>query len=142
MKKGFTLLELIIVIIIIGVLATLGFTQYGRTIEKSRGAEARAIAGNIRTLAAAFRLEYGTCLGFGNTQANIGTGADQIPSACAETHYFSYAVSGQSLDGLTITATRCGATGKGPATPSAGDTLILTINFTTGADTWTGTGNY
>jgi len=28
--RGFTLLELVVVIIILGVLATLGFTQYGR----------------------------------------------------------------------------------------------------------------
>ena len=32
MKRGFTLLELVVVILIVGVLATLGFTQYGRMV--------------------------------------------------------------------------------------------------------------
>lgn len=50
MKKGFTLLELIIVIIIIGILATLGLTQYARMVERGRGAEARQLLGNILDL--------------------------------------------------------------------------------------------
>ena len=49
MKKGFTLLELIIVIIILGILATIGVSQYQGTIEKGREAEARSILGSMRT---------------------------------------------------------------------------------------------
>jgi prepilin-type N-terminal cleavage/methylation domain-containing protein len=41
-KKGFTLLELIVVIVIIGVLATLGLTQYASMVERGRSAEAKA----------------------------------------------------------------------------------------------------
>jgi len=40
-RKGFTLLELIVVIIILGILASLGFSQYIKMVEKGRSAEAR-----------------------------------------------------------------------------------------------------
>lgn len=144
MKRGFTLLEIIIVIIIIGVLATLGFTQYGRMVERSRGAEARAICGDIRKFAMAYYLEQGTLDGFSNTRANIGTGADQIPGPaaanCRTSHYFFYAVSaaGTTID---ITATRCTSGGK---TPNAGAASTYTVNsvLSTGVDTVAGTGNY
>lgn len=45
---GFTLLELLIVIIILGVLAALALPQYIRTVEKSRASEAYIHLGTIR----------------------------------------------------------------------------------------------
>lgn len=142
MRRGFTLLEIIIVIIIIGVLATLGFTQYGRMVERSRGAEARAICGDIRKFASAFRIEQGTLAGFGNAQANIAAGNIPGPAAanCALSHYFWYQVA-VADPVLTITATRCTATGKVPNSGAA-DTLVLTSNMATGVDTWTSAFGY
>lgn len=142
MKRGFTLLELIIVIIIIGVLATLGFTQYSRLIEKSRGAEARTVLGSIRTMGAAYRLEHGNAVAnFSANDAGIGGATDQIPSGCTGTHYFSYAITATSGDTLTVTATRCTGSGKAPQGPSA-NTLTLTTNYGSGVDTWTSSGGY
>jgi len=145
MKRGFTLLEIIIVIIIIGILATLGLTQYGRVVERSRGAEARSILGTMRTQAAAFRLEHGNFTGF--TVANLGVGgtASDIPTACAATHFFSYGTATTCAGtACTFTATRCeGAAGKQPGAPAgSGWTLVLTSDYATGADTWSGTGGY
>lgn len=142
MKRGFTLLELIVVIIIIGILATLGMQQYARVTERARGAEARGILGQIRNDAAAYRLENNnSCAGYGATNAGIGTNTDQIPSVCRATHYFSYAVTSAGANGVTLTATRCTAGGKNPQA-SAANTLILTNDFVAGTDTWTGTGGY
>lgn len=144
MRKGFTLLEIIIVIIIIGVLATLGFTQYGKMVERSRGAEARAIAGDVRKFAAAYRLEYGALNagpGFNNDRANIGAAGDQIPSGCRTSHYFSYAVSNVLADSFRVTATRCTAGGKTPDSGTA-FTYMLDSNLNTGVDTVSGSGNY
>ncbi len=141
-KGGFTLLELIIVIIIIGILATLGFTQYARMIERARGAEAKSILGDLRKKAAAYRLEHGTVTGLVAADVDISANAGDTPSACAVSHYFSYAVTNAADPSVTFTATRCGAGGKTPnaVAPTATQTLSLATDFSTGADTWGGTG--
>ena len=126
MKRGFTLLELIVVIIIIGILGTLGFTQYTRVIEKGRTAEAKAILGQIRTTQEAYKLENGAYT------ATIGNLAVEVPTACTTTHYFSY-----SVDATTGTATRCTAGGK---TPNATSSYNITLTYSTGV--WGGTTGY
>ena len=140
MRKGFTLLELMIVIIILGVLATLGVMQYQAAIEKSRGAEARQILGQLRSQCAAIYMAEGSGNNCSAGNLRLGTESDMIPSACASTHYFSYGVVG-AAGGFTGTATRCTGSGKTPDASSA-DTLILATDFGTGSDTWTSTGGY
>lgn len=49
MQKGFTLLELIIVIIVVGVLATLATGQYIKIVEKARAAEGAYLLGLLRS---------------------------------------------------------------------------------------------
>ena len=46
MRHAFTLVELIIVVIIIGVLASIAIPQFSKTMERSRIAEASAVLGH------------------------------------------------------------------------------------------------
>lgn len=127
MRKGFTLLELIVVIIIIGILATLGITQYTKIVEKGRIAEARVILGQIRTSEVAYSQEYGN---YTSTLTDLYIG--DVPGTCTATHYFSYAALATDGQG---TATRCtGSNGKAPGGPSA-YTVTMAINGTISGNT-------
>jgi prepilin-type N-terminal cleavage/methylation domain-containing protein len=66
---GFTLVELLIVVAIIGVLATMGVPAYKRMVERAKTKEAQVALGGIYTSNIAFQSEYGA---FGNNLAGIG----------------------------------------------------------------------
>ena len=56
--KGFTLMELLIVVIIIGILAALAIPQYTKTIERAHWAEAIDNLGQIRSAEIRYYAEY------------------------------------------------------------------------------------
>jgi type IV pilus assembly protein PilA len=128
MRKGFTLVELIIVIIIVGILAAVGMTQYTKVVEKGRAAEARMILGTLRTAEISEFTENGAYV----VMASLGVSA---PAACATTHYFSYGCTAAGL----CTATRCTAGGKTPDVTAANQ-YTKTLDAATGA--WGGTAGY
>jgi len=126
MRKGFTLLELIVVIIIIGILGTLGFTQYARVVEKGRTAEAKTLLGQMRSAQEAWRLESGSYT------SDVTDLAVEVPTACVATHYFQY-----STSATVGTATRCTASGKSPDGDAA-----YTVTLDIAAGTWSGSPGY
>jgi type IV pilus assembly protein PilA len=127
MRKGFTLLELIVVIIIIGVLGALGFIQYTRVVEKGRSAEAKDILGQIRSAQAAYMQENNTYTG------SITDLYVEAPTSCATSHYFAYTVSN-----TVGTAARCTSGGKSPNLTGTAYTVSLT--YATGV--WGGSAGY
>lgn len=75
-RKGFTLVELLIVVAIIGVLSTIGVPTFRRMIQKSKKSEAKVNLGGIYTAQQAFVAEYGT---FGNNLNRMGYETDGKP---------------------------------------------------------------
>lgn len=67
-QRGFTLLEIMIVVAIVGVLAGLAYMKFGRQVRKARGAEVQAIFAELRNRQEQYHLENGVY---------FSTGADE-----------------------------------------------------------------
>ena len=135
-----------IVIIIIGVLATVGIMQYQGAIEKARGAEARQVLGQSRTQCTAIFMSEGSTAGCTNAAMRIGSEIPG-PAACADTHWFRYAsvASGVDTSVRIFTANRCTAAtggGKSPTGPAIVGSLALFTDYDSGTDIWNNTGGY
>jgi len=118
---AFTLIELIVVIIIVGILAAVGINQYSTMVEKGRMAEAKARIGTIRNLAYQYYLEKGTNL-------NITNADGGVDNLCKSTDFFRYRVWPWSTL-FYICASRCTSGGK---TPNASSAYAVAMSFTPG----------
>lgn len=127
-RRGFTLLELILVIIVIGILATLAIPKFADMAEKARGAEAVNTLGIIKTAEDMYKLETG---GYTNT---IGYLDITVPTSGHVT-FWTYDVLTGATSSYTLKAFR---TSKAGGTQS--DWIGLNWNDASGA-TWTGSGH-
>jgi len=125
--QGFTLLEIIIVIIIVGILASLALPRFLKTVEFSRASEALAQLSSIRRA-------MERCYLWTNTYVlcNAFTALDIDDPATQTNAHFTYGLGVPTAAAFTITATRNAVNG--------GDgTATITINE---AGTKTGTGPF
>ena len=67
--RGFTLVELLIVVAIIGILATVGIPTFKKMTQKAKKSEAKVLLGGLFTAESAFQAEYGV---YGNLLTGIG----------------------------------------------------------------------
>ena len=124
--RGFTLLELVIVIVVLAILAGLAVPRYVRTVNRSRGSEALTMLGNLRESFERYYARNSTYVGIANDFSNV----DVDPTSVTGNINFTYAPSGLGVNAYTITATFTGA---------GGGTVLLTCNP---ACAITGTGQF
>jgi len=120
-EHGFTLIELIVVIIIVGILAAVGMTQYTKTVEKGRTAEAYSVLGLGMRLQFSYYLENGV---YGRHDSDLDTiGLSSVPACnggsgcytCSNTsYYFNYYCRLPEDGGPRCVAYRCTSGGKVP----------------------------
>lgn len=111
-KGGFTLLELLVVVIIVGILAAIAIPQFAKTMEKSRISEANSILGSIRTAEMAYYQEKNTYTG---TSTDLMV---DVPADASTQHYFIYTLTFNVNTPAQFTATatrRIAEPGKNPA---------------------------
>lgn len=109
-SRGFTLAELLIVIVILGVLAGIALPGFFPQAEKGRVSEAVAMLTAIRQGEEAYKLENGVYLkintGDGNTEWNK-IGMDTPNTSDKKSRNFTYSVTLDGTTGFDARAVRC-----------------------------------
>lgn len=127
-RKGFTLVELIMVVIIIGVLAATALPQYVGFVERARAAEAINKIGVIKVAQAAYSMDNTS--GYFNSAASSALIATGLGVNIAST-LWDFNTTGTDNTSFAAIATRNGG--------SSGGTIIQLTYYNNGGSVWSGT---
>jgi prepilin-type N-terminal cleavage/methylation domain-containing protein len=131
-RSGFTLVELAVVIVIIGVLAAFGVPRFIKSVEKSKASEAFEYLASVRTAQERYQAQYGT-YATNVTDLDIKSSAPKYFTVPA---VFTASSGGTSLaNAWTLTLTRTGSSaGYGAYTVTFTETGFDLTNSTIAAE--------
>ncbi len=121
-KAGFTLIELMIVVAVIGILAAIAYPSYQDYVHKAKRAEAHAALLNIQLAQEKWRASHTSFTTALTTAHPNGLG---LAATTAEGDY-SLAITAASAVGYTLTASA--VSGKSQASDTGCTVLTLTVN--------------
>ncbi|TFG44921.1 MAG: type II secretion system protein [Candidatus Brocadiia bacterium] len=134
-RKGFTLVELMVVILIVGILAAVAIPLMQGRIDKAKWSEANATAGTIRTAVRAYCAETSVAIAVLNVQTALSVAATRTalgfgPNDLEGTYFATgdYSITAISPEGI---ATVQVASGSKAGAPTDGP-YILTATGTWG----------
>lgn len=116
-KKGFTLVEILIVVLIIGILGALAFPNYSAIKEKSLNREARASLALIRAAEKIYRLEEGFYYPFPAGIQNVASVINSylklsLPEAVVPPPLWTISVNSNPVEFASATRSGVGADGR------------------------------
>lgn len=133
-QKGFTLIELMIVIAIIGILASIALPAYQTYMKKAKFSEVVLATGDVKTAIELCVMELGTLTNC-NTVA-VPTATDPVKEVGESGKVFSVLATGGTATEITITAKAVGASGAA-LQGLEGEIYILGGELTDGKMVWT-----
>lgn len=122
-RRAFTLLELLVVCIVIGILVTLAIPNYARSVERAKCSTALNTLKQMRNAALAFFAENDGTFSPGGTDMTIADLETTAGASFASNADWVYTMPGAAVTAttFTITATRQ----RGPHTP---DNTVITLD--------------
>ena len=114
---GFTLIELMIVVLVVAILAAIALPMYAEHVRKGKRGEAMQALGDLELRQASWRADNPT---YGNTTAATGALGNLFNSVANVTaynnglKYYTVSATGNTATGYTLTATRKGDLANDP----------------------------
>jgi prepilin-type N-terminal cleavage/methylation domain-containing protein len=135
-RKGFTLIELMVVIFIVGILAAVAIPIMRGRIDAAKWSEGKSAMGSIRTAARSLIAEKGNSYDFAshnNLTTDLGFAAGDLDGKYFTTACYSIVftnVAGGNPPTYVITCTAANSTSADKPTTPAAETLDQTGTFT------------
>lgn len=110
LKKGFSIIELLVVVVVIAVLAAIAFPKYNKAVNETHRREAKTVLNIIRSSEQAYKIDNGRYYGFDSLdeseEANEARSELNIDIYNNDDWEYSVGVSGSDNSTATATAKR------------------------------------